>query len=196
MKTLIVALLVWLVSSAAMAGEKRHSHTSKYAGQETRAIKSLSPDDIAELRRGGGWGLARAAELNGVPGPVHLLELKDEIPLTAAQVKQIRDVYEDMRKRAMRQGEVLIERERELEEHFRNGTIDDRRLLLSLDRIAAARKTLRYIHLATHLKTPEILTPDQIEKYNRLRGYAGSDPCSAIPKGHDAAMWRKHNGCN
>jgi hypothetical protein len=27
-----------------------------------------------------------------------------------------------------------------------------------------------------------------------LRGYA-EDPCLAVPEGHDAAMWRKHNGC-
>jgi hypothetical protein len=48
---------------------------------QSRAIKSLSDNDINELRRGGGWGLALAAELNGMPGPAHLLELKDKIPL-------------------------------------------------------------------------------------------------------------------
>ena len=59
-----------------------HSQVSKYGGQKGRAIKSLSADDIAELQRGGGWGLAKAAELNGVPGPAHLLEMKNEVPLT------------------------------------------------------------------------------------------------------------------
>ena len=33
-----------------------------------------------------GWGLARAAELHGIPRPLHLLEIKDEIPLSAEQV--------------------------------------------------------------------------------------------------------------
>jgi hypothetical protein len=47
-----------------------------YAGQDARDIKSLSAEDIAELRRGGGWGFAKSAELNGMPGPAHLLELK------------------------------------------------------------------------------------------------------------------------
>jgi hypothetical protein len=41
-----------------------------YAGMQNRAIKSLSDNDINELRRGGGWGLALAAELNGMPAPL------------------------------------------------------------------------------------------------------------------------------
>lgn len=40
---------------------------------QSRAIKSLSDNDIKELRRGGGWGLALAAELKGMPGPADLL---------------------------------------------------------------------------------------------------------------------------
>ncbi|NBS95027.1 MAG: hypothetical protein EBT08_02540 [Betaproteobacteria bacterium] len=55
---------------------------------QSRAIKSLSDSDIQELRWDGGWGLALPAELNGMPGPVHLLELKDQIPLATDQVPQ------------------------------------------------------------------------------------------------------------
>ncbi len=46
------------------AADNDSNHDSKYIGQENRAIKSLSSEDIAELERGGGWGLAKAAELN------------------------------------------------------------------------------------------------------------------------------------
>jgi hypothetical protein len=48
---------------------------SPYAGQQTRAIKALSPEDLAGLLNGEGMGMAKAAELNGYPGPVHVLEL-------------------------------------------------------------------------------------------------------------------------
>lgn len=41
---------------------------SPYAGMEGREIKALSETDIEELRLGGGWGMALAAELNGAPG--------------------------------------------------------------------------------------------------------------------------------
>ncbi len=64
------ALLATIWIQVATAGQE---HASKYSGQEKRTIKSLSPDDIAELERGGGWGLAKAAELNGLPGPAHLI---------------------------------------------------------------------------------------------------------------------------
>lgn len=195
MRIFLLALPFLIFSFAAHAGDAPQSHASKYAGQTERAIKSLSPDDIAELRRGGGWGLAKAAELNGVPGPAHLLELKDEIPLDPAQVLQINKVYRAMNAQAVQQGKLLIALEEKLEKHFRERTITDAILRASLTAIAETRQRLRYIHLSAHLKTPEILTRQQIDRYNALRGYGDTGPCGKVPKGHDAEMWRKHNGC-
>ena len=193
---MILGLLgAFLTMQTSFAQHGQHGHGSKYAGQEKRSIKSLSPDDIAELKRGGGWGLAKSAELNGMPGPIHLLEMQQEIALDKSQVTAITDVYEQMKAQAIPQGEKLIALEQALENHFQKGTITDELLRSSLDAIAEARKELRYIHLAAHLKTPDILSQDQIDQYNRLRGYASSDPCDNVPKGHNAAMWRKHNGC-
>ena len=63
--------------------QHNHGAQAPYAGMQNRAIKSLSDNDINELRRGGRWGLALSAELNGMPAPAHLLELKDQIPLTS-----------------------------------------------------------------------------------------------------------------
>jgi hypothetical protein len=171
------------------------SHRSAYAGEETRAIKSLSADDIAELRRGGGWGLAKAAELNGLPGPTHLLDMKDEIALNDDQIAAIEKIYAAMKAAAIVEGENLIALEEDLERHFRDGTITEEILSASLEAIAATRKDLRYIHLSAHLQTPEILSEAQITQYNTLRGYSSPDPCANIPAGHDPAMWREHNGC-
>jgi len=179
----------------ASTNQAPHQHASAYAGQESRAIKSLSEEDIAQLRRGAGWGLAKAAELNGVPGPAHLLEMQNDITLTSEQIAALQRLFDEMNAKARQQGETLIDLERELETHFRSGSITDAILKDSLHRIARARETLRYIHLSAHLKTPAILTKQQIVLYNRLRGYAMADPCSSVPKGHDPAMWKKHNGC-
>ncbi|MDN3721981.1 hypothetical protein QW131_29390 [Roseibium salinum] len=82
-----------LPAGGALAQGHGHEHSHKnagapYSGLQTRDIKSLSPEDIEELRRGGGWGLALPAELNGLPGPAHLLTLKEEIGLTAEQVEK------------------------------------------------------------------------------------------------------------
>lgn len=186
------ALLVpWLVGAQA-----QHAHgPSPYAGETLRSIKSLSDEDIAELRSGGGWGLARTAELNGVPGPAHLLELKQQIPLTPAQVSAIEAIHQKMRSAAMAEGERLIALEQDLESLFRDRTITDESLRRSLEQIEASRRALRYIHLSAHLTTPALLSPQQVARYNKLRGY-GDNPCSNIPAGHDPVMWRKHNACN
>lgn len=194
-KTLKVGILAAVAGSAALGAFASDPMVhSKYAGEQTRAIKSLSSEDIAELRRGGGWGLAKAAELNGLPGPAHLLELKDRIPLTAPQVTAVETLYLDMKARAIAEGEKLITLERELDRSVKDGRITDSSLRDVLRRIAVSREKLRYIHLSTHLKTPKILSQTQIARYNRLRGYA-DDPCANVPDGHDPAMWRRHNQC-
>ncbi len=177
------------------AAETAGDRASKYAGQENRAIKSLSADDMIELRRGGGWGLAKAAELNGVPGPAHLLELKNEIGLTPEQVGKIQVIYDQMKADAIVLGNRLIAQELELEERFQSDIPSAKELKSMLNALGVTRSELRFVHLATHLKTPNILTYEQIASYNRLRGYTSSNPCANIPKGHNAAMWKKHNGC-
>ena len=49
-----------------------------YAGMQARAIKALSAEQIADLKAGRGLSLALAAELNGYPGPRHVLELVEQ----------------------------------------------------------------------------------------------------------------------
>lgn len=195
---MIVLLILALLSPviAAEANESAPSHRSKYAGQESREIKSLSAEDIAELKSGGGWGLAKAAELNGVPGPIHLLEMKNEIDLDETQSSAIGAIYRRMKSQAIIHGERLIDLELRLESGFRNRTITNALLRASLSAIAETKKELRYVHLAAHIETLKILSEKQIKTYNALRGYSNPDPCANVPKGHNAEMWRRHNNCN
>jgi Spy/CpxP family protein refolding chaperone len=171
------------------------SLTSPYAGQETRRIKSLSEEDIDQLRKGQGWGLAKAAELNGLPGPAHLLEMRREIGLTPGQVAEIEALFRRMQASAAALGERLIALEEDLNDAFVRGDIGREALAAKLEAIGAVQTQLRLTHLETHLATPAILEPEQIAAYNRLRGYAVSGPCGNPPAGHNAELWRKHNGC-
>jgi hypothetical protein len=191
--TILVLILILIHAFTFSATD--HSHKSKYAGEEKREIKSLSEADIEELKNGRGWGLAKAAELNGVPGPVHLLEMKEEIDLSAKQIRKIEDIYRRMKKEAIPLGLELIELERELNNHFANRTITDELLHQILQRIAEVYRQLRYAHLSTHLKTPDILKSEQITLYNKLRGYSSDDPCEKVPNRHDPEMWKKHHNC-
>ena len=193
-KVTIQILVLWLIATFAFS-EADHSHKSKYIGEERREIKSLSATDIEELQNGKGWGLAKAAELNGVPGPVHLLEMKEEINLSTEQIQAIEDLYMKMKQEAVPLGLELIKLERELNNHFANRTITNELLRKILQKIAQIHRQLRYVHLSTHLKTPDILKSEQITLYNKLRGYSSDDPCENVPKGHDPTMWKKHHNC-
>jgi hypothetical protein len=189
---LAICVMVLGGASTAWATEPQRS---PYAGQENREIKSLSAEDLSELRRGGGWGLAKAAEVNGYPGPAHLLEMKAQIGLGPEQVQAITAIYEAMKAKAISAGAKLIALEETLEQGFRRGTIDAASLEGILGEIADARRDLRFAHLAAHLEVRPILTSRQITDYNKLRGYDRAGPCGAVPAGHDAALWRRHHQC-
>jgi hypothetical protein len=72
-----------------------------YAGQQARSIKALSDEDIAALRKGEGMGMAKAAELNGYPGPVHVLQLAAQLGLTDAQRLDVQAMFDHMETRAL-----------------------------------------------------------------------------------------------
>ena len=146
--------------------------TSPYSGQEARRIKVFSDEDLQALRTGAGWGLAKPAELNGLPGPTHLLELREAIPLSAQQVLALETLFADMNARAREQGARLIALETALDEGFAQGTVTPERLRGLLGQIATVRADLRFTHLSTHLETPPLLSQEQIARYNALRGYA------------------------
>src|ERR1700676_2515830 len=89
-----------------------------YAGEQARSIKALSETDIAALRKGEGMGMAKAAELNGYPGPVHVLELVSQLRLTPDQVQQVTAIRERMSATAKALGGEIIDRERALDQLF------------------------------------------------------------------------------
>ncbi len=187
--------LACLAMAMPLGAVAQHQGHSPYAGMEGREIKSLSAEDIEDLRAGRGWGLALAAELNGVPGPAHLLELRDEIGLSPEQVSAIEAIFAAMQAEAQAAGERLIAAEAAIEAGFRAGGLTPEALRDLIDTAAAARAELRFIHLSRHLETPPLLTADQIARYNDLRGYGTADPCATVPEGHDPTMWRRHNNC-
>lgn len=79
-----------------------------YAGMQMRPVKALSDQQFADLKAGRGMGLALAAELNGYPGPVHVLELSKELSLTAQQRAQVENLFAEMKREAVPLSERLI----------------------------------------------------------------------------------------
>ena len=93
-------------------------------------------------------------------------------------------------------GKEMIGLEQEMNDMFIDGTITKETLRQKLEQSGELYGQLRYIHLKYHIAMLDILTPDQVKLYNKLRGYSeNGDPCVNIPAGHDMDMWKKHNNC-
>lgn len=146
---------------------------SPYAGEQSRSIKSLSQQEAADYLAGKGMGFAKAAELNGYPGPAHVLELADKLALSPAQKAKTEALFARMQRRARALGTRLVEEERRLDELFASKTIARDSLAASVNAIATIQGEIRATHLQAHLEQREILTGAQTTEYWHLRGYAG-----------------------
>jgi len=113
-------------------------------------------------------GYAKAAELNG---SAHVLELATPLKLSADQRARTRQVFDSMQKAAASVGRQLVDRERHLDASFADKAIAQDSLAGSVQEIAALQGRLREIHLQAHLAQTAILTPEQIQRYEHLRGY-------------------------
>jgi hypothetical protein len=155
-----------------------------YAGLQNRPIKALSEQQVADLRAGRGVGLALAAELNGYPGPLHVLELGDRLKLSAAQREHVQKLFASMKSEAVPLGEALIEREAQLDQLFASRTVTPHNLVATTQAIGDAQASLRATHLKYHLSTLELLSADQVRQYSALRGYGDGQPAQHQHRQH------------
>lgn len=118
-------------------------------------------------------GLARAAELNGYPGPRHVLDAfkASQFQATPEQVRRVQETFDEMKSDAQRVGAQILEEEERLEAAFHSATMTEADLRSRVVRIAALQGELRTIHLRAHLTTRAILSDAQVARYNELRGY-------------------------
>src|SRR5215207_4083234 len=115
-RPVVLALAPLLSFGAALA--QTAPAPQPYAGLQARSVKALSDQQLADLRAGRGMGLALPAELNGYPGPVHVLENADRLDLSPGQRERTQRLFEAMKAEAVPLGERLIEQEAELDRLF------------------------------------------------------------------------------
>jgi Spy/CpxP family protein refolding chaperone len=171
-RILLAALTICTLPAPVLAAEMP---ATPYAGQQTRTIKALSDDEIAALRNGEGMGMAKAAELNGYPGPIHVLALAAQLGLTESQ-REVTAIFERMSAAAKLLGGELIVRERTLDQLFATGEVTSNRLSAETAAIGELQGRLRSVHLAAHLQIRALLSPEQIVRYKQLRGYGEPTP--------------------
>jgi hypothetical protein len=120
-------------------------------------------------------GLALPAELNGYPGPSHVLENADALALTVEQRERTKALFEAMKAEAIPVGAQLIEQEARLDRLFAERRITPTGLTTATAEIGATQGKLRETHLKYHLAMMTVLSAGQVEKYQALRGYTSTD---------------------
>jgi hypothetical protein len=183
-KCLVTCALVLLTAQLALSQDATPSTPtvpsltstpSGYSGLLETEIRGLTPETIAGYRTGKGMSLALPAELNGYPGPRHVLDFSEELALTDEQYAEVETLYNNMLGEAIPLGEQILAAETALELAFREHTITDESLEAQLLTIGTLEAELRFVHLKIHIATYALLTPEQVKTYNVLRGYASEE---------------------
>lgn len=174
---LALATLAWPAAAqhnhgAHHLGHQPPSAQQPYAGLQSRTIKALSAEQAADLAAGRGMAMALAAELNGYPGPMHVLEHADALGLTPAQRARAGALRDVMSAEAQALGARILAAEGELDALFADGQADSGRLAALTAAIGAMQGRLRETHLATHIAMRDAMTEAQRRHYAVLRGYA------------------------
>jgi Spy/CpxP family protein refolding chaperone len=181
--TMMRAIVLFSAALTLAAGTSFAQSPQPYAGMQARPLKALSSEELADLKAG--MGLALAGELNGYPGPKHVLELARELILTEAQRARTQELFDAMKAEAVPLGQQLIAAESDLDRQFSGRTITPVTLAAATAAIGTTQGTLRATHLKYHLAMMEVLTPEQIRRYDELRGYGGAAPAGHSPGMHN-----------
>ena len=167
---LLSALLPLLLPLAVHAQHPhRHGQMQPGAPSQTEA-RSLTPQEVEGYLEGRGMGLARVAELNHYPGPLHVLELADALELSEDPRRDAQEARTRMLQEAVALGSEIVEKEKELDALFRAGTAGGDEVHALLLEIGRLKAELRFVHIRAHLEMREVLTPEQIRRYDQLRG--------------------------
>ena len=174
---LAVLSVLSVTSAIALTHSKRSRQTaqSPYSDQLTSPVRGLSAQEVDNLLNGRGAGYATTAELNSYPGPLHILELQDQLEVSNEQIQQIESVFQKMNAQAKALGQSIVEREQALSAAFENNKINRSELQTQTQQLAELYGKLRATHLEAHLAVTPLLSPEQIATYDNLRGYTGSE---------------------
>jgi len=186
--TVVVALVgvgLGLTTAGSVIAQSGHSHPpaghnpppAAAADAEQaphRRMEAYQREIDAVTADGRGAGLAFAADQNGYPGPLHVLELTRELGITPEQQARMRGLFETMLQDARTRAGRLAAAEARLARLFADRAADEATVRAAVRDAEAARREVRLVHLLAHLQTHDVLTEAQREKYHELRWGPGA----------------------
>ena len=198
---LVVALAVMVV--IARAGVADAQHGADHAGAGTvphHAGAGAVPHHVLaqmyekafeeQIATGRGFGMAFVADENGYPGPLHVLELKDRLKLTAEQEAKVQTMLTAMFAESRPKSARLLDGEAKLRRLFASGRANEASVRAAVAEVEHARTEVRLVHLTFHLKTREVLTDEQRRLYHEARwsGHRPMGPHGVVSPGGGAPI--------
>jgi len=165
----LAALLLLLVPVVAAAQHAGHQHTPGAPSEGHLKAQACLDEFDAVVRDGRGFGMAFAADQQGYPGPMHVLELKDRLGLSPEQETRVRALVDAMFAESRPKGARLLEAEARLRALFTSDRADESSVRAATAEVERARAELRLVHLLAHLKTRDVLTDVQRRHYHEAR---------------------------
>lgn len=170
----VAGLGVATLGAAAGWAQHGHGHAGRHHGpaggeEPHHRIQAYQAEADRVITEGLGFGMAFAADRNGYPGPVHVLELRDRLDLTPEQEAKVVALRDAMFAVSHPAAARLLQAEARLERLFAEARADDTAVRATLAEVERARMEARAVHLLTHLQTRAVLTEAQRRTYHELR---------------------------
>jgi Spy/CpxP family protein refolding chaperone len=157
-----------LLLTASSPSWGQHGHGAGHeAGQQAAQVCAEEFDNV--VGQGLGFGMAFAADQNDYPGPIHILELKERLKLSADQEARTQVLLHAMFAESKPKSARLLEAEAKLRRLFAQRAADDAAVRAAVAEVEHARGEVRLVHLLAHLKTRDLLTEDQRRIYHEAR---------------------------
>ena len=181
---ILVCVFFPAVAEDSVEAARAAAHAAE-AAREGFGIPALTEAQINAYLDGRAMWMGSVAELNHYPDPQQVLEFAAKLGLSAEQQQATINLYDAMRPEAVRLGKQLVKQEQRLNRVFAWGQATEENIEPIVTNIGALQARLRLTHLLAHIRARELLTKDQVKRYDELQGY-----------GEPAGKSSNRMGCN
>ena len=157
------------LAAGAAAAWAQHGRGGAEPAHGHRVAETCAAEFEKVVGEGRGFGMGFAADQNGYPGPMHALELRERLGLTAEQAAKAQALVHAMFAESRPKSARLFEAEAKLNKLFADGAAGEAAVRAAVAEVERARSEVRLVHLLTHLKTRAILTDEQRRVYHEAR---------------------------
>jgi len=132
-------------------------------------LKFIGDKEYAFYTQGNDPALVLIAELNNYPSPKTVLEKQKQLGLSATQKTQVQTIQTEMVRKLKEMGNFLIVEQTKLNKLFETNKINEGSLIYHTNKIGALEGEMRNAYLKAYLRTRDILTVQQLKKYQSLK---------------------------